>query len=140
MKKNFKAATEEVKRLIREYGGVITAAQLVECAKDEKSPLHPYFTWNDTEAAEKCRILEARDLLRCVIEVIPNGSGVGYTRVTTHLSTDKEGYRCVADVLTDEQLTEIMLNDALSELQAFKRKYTRLNQLAGVFEAIDKVA
>lgn len=134
-----KSAANEIKRLINENGGVLTPDQLVDYASSEKSPLHKYFTWDNTEAAKKCRIYEARTLLRVCVEIIPNGKANIVHRVTTHLSSDGTGYRAVADVLTDEELTAQMLSDALNELESFKKKYSRLKELSVVFKAIDKV-
>jgi hypothetical protein len=130
---------KEVKRLTALYGGIITPQELVEEAADTASPLHSRFTWDDTEAAKKCRIYEARELLRVCVEILPNDKSGGYTRVTTHLSIDKPGgYRITTDVLSDEELTEIMLKDALQELVTFRKKYGRLKKLVKIMRLIDE--
>jgi len=46
--------------------GKLTPEQVIEAAEDESSPLHGCFTWDDTEAAAKWRIEEARELIRSV--------------------------------------------------------------------------
>lgn len=46
--------------------GTIDPDELVAVAKDESNPLHEYFTWDDTEAAQKQRRTEACRLIRSV--------------------------------------------------------------------------
>ncbi len=53
-----------------ERGGRLTAEQVVEDARDPDSPLHGYFTWDDTEAANAHRLNEARALIRSVKVVV----------------------------------------------------------------------
>jgi len=50
--------------------GRLTPEQVVEAARPAESALHACFTWNNSEAAERWRIEEARELIRSVrIEV-----------------------------------------------------------------------
>ena len=56
---------------IESKGGKLTPAQVVEAAKDEASPIHECFTWDDSVAAAAYRIEQARELIRRVrIEVV----------------------------------------------------------------------
>ena len=43
----------EIKRLVKLKGGPITVDEMVEAASDLESPLHPFYTWDEAEAAEK---------------------------------------------------------------------------------------
>jgi hypothetical protein len=134
-----KSAGPEIKRLIKKNNGILTAEMLVKYAKNESSPLHKYFTWDDTEAAKKCRIYEARTLLRVCVEILPNSKSKTYSRVTAHLTSDGEGYRIMTEVLSDKEMSERLLSDALNELEAFRKKYARLKQLSAIFGMIDKL-
>lgn len=51
----------------------LTPPAVVEAARDETSPLHSCFTWDDGEAAEAYRRMEARVLIRAVKVVMPDG-------------------------------------------------------------------
>lgn len=44
-------------------GGRLTAEKVVEHAADPTHPLHGFFEWDDTEAARKYRIAQARELI-----------------------------------------------------------------------------
>jgi hypothetical protein len=52
-----KVATEE---------GMLKPEAVVNAARDAANPLHPCFTWDDSKAAEKQRLHEARLLIKCV--------------------------------------------------------------------------
>ena len=54
----------ELKRLAAKNRGLFLPEAVVEAAKPETSPLHSQFTWDNTEAAKKYRIWEARRLQR----------------------------------------------------------------------------
>lgn len=62
------SALEAISR--RAKGGVLTPQAVVEAARDPRSPLHDRFTWDDSEAANKQRLHEARTLIRSVKVVI----------------------------------------------------------------------
>lgn len=59
----------ELKRL-ESRAGTLTPESVIEAARNDKSALHGYFDWDDTIAAHKWRIEQARTLIRSVkIEV-----------------------------------------------------------------------
>lgn len=47
--------------------GQLHTCEIVNAARPAKSPLHPYFEWNDQKAAEKYRENTARRLVRAII-------------------------------------------------------------------------
>ncbi len=59
------AAVKEIKAL-EDRAGKLTPEQVVEAASDESSALHSCFTWDDSEAAARWRLDEARELIRSV--------------------------------------------------------------------------
>ena len=139
MKKN-KVITE-LKRIANKNGGLLQPETVVESARPIKSPLHSRFEWDNTVAGQQYRIWQARQLIRVSVEVLERTDEV--TDVFVSLSTDREkesgGYRIMVDVLTDKQMRSQMLADAMAELEIFRVKYSRLKELAAVFEAIKKV-
>jgi hypothetical protein len=42
----------------------VTPKEILEKAKDPKSPLHKYFEWDNSKAGEQYRIYQARHLAR----------------------------------------------------------------------------
>lgn len=62
------AVKDALSRLERD--GRLTANDVVEAARDPRSPLHEHFEWDDDAAAEAWRIEQARRLIRTVRLVV----------------------------------------------------------------------
>jgi len=124
-------AISALREIAKRHGGTITPEQIVdEAEKDDR--LHKYFTWDNTEAAEKWRIEEAKQLLRFTVELI--GTKKNPVRVFVSLSTERgEGYRIVEQAITITSLREQMLQDALNDMESFRERYRRIRELSGVF-------
>lgn len=130
----------ELERLAKENGGELRPEVVVLAAAEPSSPLHDSFEWNDTEAAEKWRLHQARNLIRAVVTYEQIGGQKVACRVFASLTTDRKedgaGYRLVATVVSDEEMKEQLFADALAEMQVFQAKYQRLQELAEVFRAM----
>lgn len=61
---------------IRTRHGALTADNVVRDARPAKSPLHPFFEWDNRKAGHQYRLGQARHLIRCIdiIEVGPRGT------------------------------------------------------------------
>jgi hypothetical protein len=132
------AQRNELERIRLEHGGLLKPADVVAAAVPKKSILHDLFTWDDTEAAAKFRLVEAQRIIRVVVTVVKEDHEP--VRAYVSLLKDRDdgnGYRHVLDVLKSDDDREDMLKTAMAELQAFKRKYQRLSELAPLFDAID---
>lgn len=127
--------------------GLLRPEDVVEAARDEASVLHSHFTWDDTEAARKQRLAEARHLIRVTVTVLPNTSEP--VRAFVSLSTERgerkwgevtggAGYSATVAVMSDAERRKQLLADAHAEMQAFERKYSALVELVPVFEAMRK--
>ena len=121
--------------------GVLRAESVVEAARDPGSPLHRYFEWSDERAAHQYRLEQARHLIRCSVTVLPNTEEP--VRAFASLMPDRAraggGYRRSVDVLTDAEMRERLLSQALDELRRIRRTYQQLHELSLVFEAMDAV-
>ena len=130
-----------LRSLYREKGKLLHPKDIVEAARAETSPLHSHFLWDDSEAAERYRVTQARELLQRVFVKVsaPNGSQ-HMAQVFVSLTTDREkgGYRTMVDVLSDEDLRNQMIRDAMAEMQLFTERYKTLRELASVFSAMKK--
>jgi len=60
------AIGEFIEDLIAEKNEFVNEDGLVAAARPSASPLHPCFTWNENEAADKCRRREARNLVKAL--------------------------------------------------------------------------
>ena len=130
----------ELKRIAAANGGILKPEVVVQKARAKSSPLHSRFTWDDTEAAEQHRLWQARQLISVSVELIEgveNPVDV-FVSLTPDRGKGARGYRVMTDVLSDKELKEQMLIDALNELRVFQQKYSRLKELSEVFRAVKR--
>jgi hypothetical protein len=138
------AIVAELKRLTHANGGELKPEAVVDAARSLTSPLHQQFEWDDSEAAKRYRLEQARQLIRVIItyEQIGDGKLVPY-RVFVSLTPDREkeggGYRLATTVLSDADQRRQLLLEARDEMKRFAAKYRQLSELAQVFEAIENV-
>lgn len=140
--KNSNNVLEELERIAKQNDGILQPEIVVEEARRPSSPLHSKFTWDDTEAAHQYRIYQARNLIRVVVQMIPNTAD-SHERVWVSLKKDREneggGYRTLVSVLSNKDLREQLLNQAFEDMKYFQEKYSNLQELSEVFSAIRTV-
>jgi hypothetical protein len=129
----------ELKRIAAENDGLLQPETVVDEARPVSSPLHPRFEWNDKVAGDQYRLWQARQLIRVVVEVITATGEKENVFVSLTSDRKESGYRVMTSVLSDSEMRQQMLADALAELECFREKYKRLQELAAVFSAIRKV-
>ncbi len=138
------AIAVELQRLAHEHGGVLQPRVVVDAARSPESPLHKSFEWDDTEAAEQWRLQQARKLINVVVRYEQVGAKSISCRVFVSLTPDRkeggDGYRLSATVMSDSDQRRQLLADARADMLRFKEKYRALNELAEVFDAIDRAA
>lgn len=131
----------ELERIKEENGGLLKQEDVVDFARDPSTALHGRFTWDDTEAAHRWRLAQAAQIIRLVINVVEEDAPP--VRAFVSLTTDRvkggAGYRSIQDVLQDADMTEQLVQDALSDLAAIRHKYKSLTALVKVWNAIDEV-
>lgn len=123
-----------------EKQGNLTAKALVDVARDEENPLHEAFEWDDTIAAEEYRKVQAGQLIRS-IEVVYTKEQKEPVRAFLSISSPRNAqpYQSARTLLSDENTRAIVLKNAVSELKAFKHKYQTLQELADIFNDIDRL-
>lgn len=129
-----------IDRLIREKR--CTRENLVEAARDPKSPAHTHFDWNDRRAAKAHRVEQARHYLKG-IEIIVEELDDAPIRAFHPVFVDGEKkYERVGTIMNDVNLAEQLLVRAYNDLAAFKQRFAMLRkyaELTGVFAEIDAV-
>jgi hypothetical protein len=134
-------AREELNNLREELGGTLRPIDLVNFARDPKTALHTYFDWDDSLAAEKWRLHQARMFINVKFSTIQSESKTYRVKTFTSLKEDrgKVSYRYTIDVLGDPVKRESMLEQAKLELKSIKKRYEVLHELASIWDAIDLV-
>lgn len=133
---------DELQRIYDERGE-LRPEVVVEIAAAEDHPLHEHFTWDDSEAAHKCRVMEAAALIRRVQVVIDRGPDLPPVRVRSwvaeqELGADDTGpgvYRDVREVLADDLSRTAYFRIMERDWQRLKRKYEAHKEFAAMILA-----
>jgi hypothetical protein len=131
------AVGAELDRLATEHGGRITPRVVVDAARSVASPMHNVFEWDDVRAAELYREDQARHVLHS-IRILKREEGKrdveilhAFVNLTEQVGDDKQrAYVPLARVLSDEDLLNQAVNNALAELRAFEDRYASFDKIA----------
>lgn len=133
-------AGEELER-IRTWGnGRLDPLNVVECSRDPGAPLHSHFEWDDGVAANEYRRDQAKYLIRMVTVVVnPETEDAKPIRAFVSVVRDEDrSYTSVSHALSEAELRQQVLMQALRDLEAWRSRYAGLVELAQVFAAIDE--
>lgn len=125
---------EKELRALHSRDGVLTCEAVLDAARPKNSPLHDYFTWDNSRAAERYRLIEAGRLIATVrIEYRrKKAAQVVYTPAFIPTGTNSEGkrqYYPVEEVTKNDFLREKALADARSEMEGTRARYSHLVDL-----------
>jgi len=143
--------TDEVLRIVAEHDDRAAPRMLLEAARDPASPLHPYFIWDDSEAAERFRLAQASALYRRIrmqiVRLDAEQREVKFEtmRAVVSVPSDRkkkasESYGRTSVVMSDEARRASVLRGIVRELVALRNKYARYNELHDVWVVIDDAA
>ena len=136
-------AGAELEKIEQEQGEV-TGQAVVDAARPKKSVLHGLFEWDDKIAGEKWRVEQAKHMIAALV-IVPeedrNYDKRAYVNIVKRSDNKQAQARYInyENAMSDEEMRETVLQNAKEELAIFREKYKSLSELAGVFEAIDKV-
>ena len=138
-------AATELDKIKDDNGGVLTAGIVVQKAKSKRSKLHPAFEWDDAKAADEFRLNQARNMMNSIEVVYPEHPKQRPVR-KYHVVTEKpkmdqparKVYQTTREIMQDPIMRDEVLANAIREALSFRRKYAELQELAGVFAALDE--
>lgn len=124
------------------------AEDVVEAARPETAPLHPYFEWDDAVAAELFRVEQARGLVRSIevrVEVRPGPEPIAawvrqYHHVIVPQGPDvppQPRYMPVQVIQQRGDLTRQIIESAARELRGWKERYGTYRYLQHVQEPLN---
>ena len=117
-------------KIARQNGGVLKVENVLNEARDESSPLHKHFEWDNSEAAEQYRRQQARALIqKCKITLID--SQPIEIRAFVSLPADREnggGYRLTSEVMGDERMKTELIRDIKLTIARWTQKLHLLDQ------------
>ena len=130
---------EEIEKIEAEKG-VVTARDIVDRARPKNSPIHDLFEWDNKIAAEKWRLHTATQVLCCLVKTDEDSTPQkAYVNIEVKEATKTGIYANIKKAMSDAETREVVLQNALNELKAFKAKYSHLSELAKIFEEIENL-
>lgn len=131
-------AGERLEELRRANGEELTPQNVVDDARPDEAPLHPCFEWDDAEAAEKYRHVQARQIIRCVrvVQSEDRAPSLGYVSVRTDSESSARSYVTTARAMAEPELREQAIADALAGLAGWQKRYEHIEELRDVFAAV----
>lgn len=136
---------------IEEKEGKVTSASFLEYSRPETSETHSMFEWDDSIAAEKYRLRQSAAIIGQIeveiqyIDTQQEASEIQITPVPAFVNVAGKSTRAsatFANVVTaheDSALWKQVMQNALGELNTFKRKYARYKEFAKVISAIEEL-
>jgi hypothetical protein len=133
-------------KTIYEKNGHLTPEIVVNTAKNPKSPLHSYFEWNDSKAADAWRIEQASHLIRHVkIKMVTSKGEEIPIRAYYNIASEQDEeepvknriYVSFNDVKNDKNRREQVIQYAWRELQFWKQRYKIYREFEKIVEIIE---
>lgn len=124
----------------------LTTDLILEKARNKKHPLHAYFDWDDTVAAEKWRQTQALQLVMATkFAVVLNGSAkppqvVHGTPVRKFVSAFRgEGFKMRNEALNETDTRRALIERRIGALRSWCREAVDIEELAPLRSAIQKL-
>lgn len=137
----FASKREELAHL--EANGKLKPGDVVAYATNPKTHLHKCFEWDDSAAAAKYRLDQARTQIRMYVMVVEGPKAPIEMRQYVSLPSDRKrggGYRKVADVLKNKALLAELIDSAMKDLAVVRARYEAVQALKPVWAAAERVA
>lgn len=132
-------ALAELERLMDENEGNLTPDLVLTTARDEDSPLHKHFEWDDTEAAIQWRKHQARHLIQSYHLHIVDAQGERRIRYYANVIVeDQNVYKRVEEVIRVDELREQRRLKLLRELTRVRGELATFEAFGPALEKVDE--
>lgn len=135
--------SSELRKIERECS-IITPAMVVQAALDKQSPLHQFFEWDDTQAAEKYRLWQARKLIATVYLVPSDAPDSEPVRAFVNIQSEEEdelaedqGYVWSPGLDSRPNYKAQVVSYAAHQLKLWRTKFGAYKEFFGVVREID---
>ena len=130
-----------LKGIQKRNGGVLRPENVVETARPPGSALHSFFTWDDSEAAEKWRLEEARTLIRTVTIVQVNSQKLFRTPVFVRDVTIPSGEQGYSDIrgITEMEAKMKTLSYELERAEGALNRAISIAEYFGIKDVLESI-
>jgi hypothetical protein len=136
------AVGKHLELLRQQCKGELTPADVLADARHNNSPLHTYFEWDDSAAAEQYRLKQARGLIRAVVAIyVEPEKPASRVKAFVHIpEAAAPHYRATHHAMSQKSTRDMVLRRAWEEFMAWKKRYQDLQEFADLFAAAEVVA
>jgi len=121
---------------------VLQPIDVVNKAKFKTNPLHRFFEWDDGEAANKFRLMQAGMLIKTVVKVIDHGHGKKQIAAYVNKSKYKEGraagYEPTSMVIKRKNDRDRLIESKVRQLDRLRQEMEGISELGGVSVDIEQ--
>lgn len=141
-KKQVKIVSQELDQILAKRQ-CIKPAFVVDEARPAGSPLHPFFTWNNSRAGELWREEQARHLIRSVRIIHPLTPDIAVRKYVNVFARDDEdrfdgnAYLHAREVAETPDYKKQTLDYALEEIRAWRTKYAGFKEFFSIYAEIE---
>lgn len=137
-----KAVGAHLEMLRQQCKGELTPRDVLDDARHDNSPLHGFFEWDDSAAAEQYRLQQARHLIRAVVAIyVDEDKPATRVRAYVHVPEGETShYRDTAHAMSQRDTRDAVLRRAWRELQQWRQRYKDLKEFSDLIEVIDETA
>lgn len=118
--------------------GFIRPERIVELATPKNSPIHKFFTWEDSEAATKWRLREAQSMIQCLVVDIDGNETRKYTQPVVVKDYDERQYTEINKAMKTKDIWEQVLCVALRDAISWRNRYRHLRELGPIVKSIEE--
>ena len=138
MKKVGNAEIEKVVKELQERDGVCSPQAFVEEARKEDSHIHGLFDWDDSTAAEKWRVHQARTIIGRVRVLLNKQETPAFVHViiTQDDGTQHEGYAGIEMAMNDAELRGQVFAEAQNGLKGWQSRLAAFTEAAGAVQLL----
>lgn len=135
---------EALQDISNKNNGELKPKIVVDEARNQSNPLHEYFDWDDTSAAEKHRLFQARNMINHItVEITYDNKKEdwkGWFSVdsTPDEKTINKVYVNVERIISEPDLREQILMRAIEEADYWRQKYQKYNEFYAVCKSIER--
>ena len=126
---------------IERRDGKISAKSFLDESRNQDSETHSMFEWNDEIAAEKYRLAQSGKIIRQLEITVEYDDEEIATPAFVNIESTDNVNTCAAFVnvsiaMSDKTMKQQVIKNALKELRAFERKYSRITEFSRLFDEI----
>lgn len=138
-KADAKAVGGHMEFLRNQCKGELTAQDVLDDARNPNSPLHSFFEWNDSAAAEAHRLAQARGLIRSVVAIyVSDDKPAVRQKAYVHIrEAGAPHYREASHAMSQKSTRDMVLKQAWRELKQWRQRYADMKEFAALIDEID---